>query len=80
MEITSWYIRLMLMDIDDQYNEILQPERFIENFNTMGEFYQWCLTGDIIDLEEALKVFETYELYEHCTIIKQALDEKYFED
>ena len=63
------------MIIKDGYKQILQADEFIKNFDTMEGFKNWCLTGDEDDLNEALKVFEAYELYEHCKVIKDVIDE-----
>ena len=64
------------MIIDEQYNEIMQPDKFVESFDTMACFENWCLTGDVLDLQEALSVFEAYELYEYCAVIKKVIDYK----
>jgi ABC-type histidine transport system ATPase subunit len=65
------------MDIlDELYKEILQPETFITYFKDDAEFEEWVRTGEIIDIHEALKVFQEFELYEHCAILKKVLDEK----
>jgi hypothetical protein len=79
MQLKSEYIKLMLMEIDDQFQELLRPEKFVKNFNTMQCFENWCTSGDIEDLEETLVVFGAYELYEHCAIIKKVINDKHLE-
>lgn len=64
------------MDINEQYEQILRPDKLIKHFDTMDCFSSWCSEGSVLDLTEALKVFEAYELYEHCAIIKHIIDEK----
>jgi ABC-type histidine transport system ATPase subunit len=58
------------------YVELIIPTSIIEYFKTDEEFKSWCETGDVDDLTYTLKVFENYELYEHCAIIKNVIDEK----
>jgi hypothetical protein len=63
-------------DLNDLYETILNPLNFVEYFKTMDEFRMWASEGDILDLEEAIKVFEKYELYEHCAVMLELLNEK----
>jgi hypothetical protein len=58
------------------YVELIIPTSILEYFKTDEEFRSWCETGEVDDLIHALKVFEDYELYEHCAIIKNVIDEK----
>lgn len=62
--------------INEKYEELLQPDIFVNNFKTMRCFENWCNTGSRLDLEETLKIFEAYELYEYCVIIKKIKDGK----
>lgn len=63
-------------ELDELYLEILNPVELINYFKTDEEFRSWCETGEVLDLSEALIVFENHELYEYCVIIKDVLDEK----
>lgn len=64
------------MDLNDAYDEILNPNELINNFDNLLEFEIWCLQGSILDLEECLKVFVHHELYEHCAVIRNVLEDK----
>lgn len=63
-------------ELDELYEQILQPHVLVAYFRDDDEFTSWVETGDVLDLHEALKVFQQHELYEHCAIIKKVLDEK----
>ena len=64
------------MDLNDAYDEILNPNELINNFDNLLEFEIWCLQCSVLDLEECLKLFEAHELYEHCVIIRNVLEDK----
>ena len=62
--------------LDQAYEEILDPVSFVKNFATMGQFAEWARGGLINDLKEAIRVFEHYELFEHCAVMLLVIDEK----
>ena len=64
--------------IDDMYIEIIQADEFVKNFETLDDFEEWLTDDDveILDLQECLKVFESYELYEHCAVIHKVIKTK----
>ena len=64
--------------IEDDYLLIIEADEFVKNFKTMQEFEDWLTDEDVtlIDLQECLKVFENYELYEHCAVINKAIKTK----
>ena len=64
------------MNVDDSYESILVADEFIKNFDTMEAFRDWCDTGSLEDLDEVRRVFEAYELYEHCAVIKDIMLKK----
>ncbi|WP_341216947.1 hypothetical protein [uncultured Wocania sp.] len=64
------------MGINEKYEQILQPDELIKSFNTMVCFENWCKEGSVLDLTEALNVFEVFELYEYCEVIKKVIDLK----
>lgn len=64
------------MNIDESYEYILQPDELIKHFESFDVFEEWCTEGSVLDLQEALKVFEEYELYEYCAIMKAVIDFK----
>lgn len=75
MQLNSREIKL-LMSLEENYEQIMQPDKLVKSFKTMAEFKNWCQGGEVIDLEEAIKVFEAYELYEYCAIMKEVITEK----
>ena len=52
------------------YQEIIDPQNFIKNFNSKAEFENWLWLGSTKDLEGTLSAFEQSEMYEICEIIK----------
>jgi hypothetical protein len=52
---------------------MIRPDNFVNNFENMLEFEEWCYIGTIEDLEATLVEFEKYELYEHCQVIKSVI-------
>jgi len=64
------------MNVDDSYESILVADEFVKNFDTMEAFRDWCDTGSLEDLDEVRRVFEAYELYEHCAVIKDIMLKK----
>ena len=64
-----------MISINEQYEQILQPNEFIKNFGSLNEFRDWALQGSKLDLQEAIKVFQCYELYEHCAIMQNILND-----
>jgi hypothetical protein len=63
------------MIIDEQYEQIMNPFEFIKNFKDLDDFREWALDGSILDLQEAIKVFQEHELYEHCAIMQKLIDD-----
>lgn len=63
----------MIEHLQHEYNELIRPDNFINNFQNMLEFEEWCYIGTIEDLEAALTEFEKYELYEYCNVIKSVM-------
>ena len=52
------------------YEELIIPTYFVQNFTSEKEFIKWLSTGTVADVKAVLKVFQENELYEHCEIIK----------
>lgn len=63
-------------DLNDIYEQILEPKEFVKHFNDMLEFRIWCYEGSILDLTEMLVYFVNAELYEYCVVIKDVIDIK----
>ena len=58
------------------YQEIIDPQNFIKNFNSKAEFENWLWLGSTKDLEGTLSAFEQSEMYEICEIIKGVISKK----
>jgi hypothetical protein len=63
----------MIQHLLQQYDNMIRPDSFVNNFKNMLEFEEWCYIGTIEDLEATLVEFEKYELYEHCQVIKSVI-------
>jgi len=61
--------------LNDLYLELINPNNIITHFKSYLEFKSWCEAGDIEALESALKAFEFEELYLHCKIILDTINE-----
>ena len=64
------------MNLDDSLEHIINPTNFVKNFTDMEHFKRFCRQGIINDCKAMLKVYEKYELYEHCAAIQFVIDEK----
>ena len=62
-------------DINKMYEQILMPTEFIKEFKNIDEFREWAMDGTILDLKEAISVFQDYELYEHCAVMQKLIDD-----
>lgn len=62
--------------LNQSYQDIIDPLNFIKNFPKRENFRKWAMTGTINDLKAAISTFEYYELYEHCAIMQDVIDEK----
>lgn len=79
MEAQGWYAlstRLFKGMINELYQGIILPTQFVKNFKSKEEFRTWAKLGTINDLKQCIHVFENYELYEHCAIMQDAIDER----
>jgi len=62
--------------IIDALEELIKPTNLIKHFKSDEEFKQWAREGRIKDLEATIKLFEEYELYEHCKLLMDVIQEK----
>ena len=62
--------------IIDALEELIRPSNIIKHLKTDEEFKQWAREGRIKDLEATIKLFEEYELYEHCKLLMDVIQEK----
>ena len=62
--------------LDESLEHIIDPQNFVKNFADLDQFKWWCRTGDIKDLMDAIKVYEKHDLFEHCRIMQDVIDEK----
>lgn len=60
----------------NSFQLLIDPINFIDVFESMDDFEEWCNLGSITDLQCTLKRFDSSELYEHCIIIKKVIKEK----
>jgi len=58
------------------YSKLVQPSKLIELFNSPQEFKEWTELGTVSDLRACLIAFEQDELYDHCIVIKETLNQK----
>jgi hypothetical protein len=58
------------------YSKLVQPNKLIELFNSPQEFKEWTELGTVSDLRACLIAFEQDELYDHCVVIKETLNQK----
>jgi hypothetical protein len=66
----------LLTPLEQSYQKIMDPINFVKNFPTREHFKQWARTGMINDLKNEILTFERYELYEHCAMMQDVIDEK----
>jgi hypothetical protein len=64
-------------DIDLVYQEIISPENFKQNFSSKRDFLVWLNKGSKSNLDFALKKYEEQEMYEHCSIIRDFIKNKF---
>lgn len=62
-----------MREIDEAYETLIQAEEFVKNFKDERDFVSWLKTGNVDELECALKVFETAELYWHCIRVRDVI-------
>ena len=65
-----------LNTVELAYSKLIQPNKLVEYFNTATEFKEWTETGTPSDLRACLIAFEKAELFDHCAIIKNTLNQK----
>ena len=58
------------------YSQMIQPSKLVEYFTTNEEFKEWAELGTASDLRACLLAFEKAELFDHCAILKEALNQK----
>ena len=65
-----------LEELEQMYLDLIQPNKLIQHFPTDMEFVEWLNLGTTDELQWCLKAFEKAELFSHCTLIKQQLDNR----
>jgi len=63
-------------NIHEYYVQEIYPPRFVLQFDTMHEFKMWLRLGTIDEVDQCRRVFERYELYEHCQACVEVIQEK----
>ena len=62
---------------EEDFIEVLSVEDMAKEFKSLEAFKDWVEQIPTLDLEDiVLPTFEAYELYEHCVIIRDVLDER----
>ena len=61
-------------EIEQLYLDLIQPKKLIEYLGNEEEFREWLRLGTTQELKLALRAFEREELYTHCIIIKEELE------
>lgn len=65
-----------LSNIVKAYEELTKPENWVKLFPDIISFKKWIQLGSMSDIESTLKEFEDAELYEHCAIILEVINER----
>ena len=58
------------------YEELAKPENWVKLFPDMTSFKKWIKMGSMSEIQTTLKNFEEAELYEHCAVILEVLNER----
>ena len=69
-------MNVSLKVIIGKYNELIEPNLFVEQFKDKEEFREWCKQGTKQDLQCTLKAFEESEAYEWCSVINEVIKGK----
>ena len=65
-----------LNNIARMYEDLTKPENWVKLFPDMASFKKWIKIGSMDDIRTTLIEFEEAELYEHCAIILEVLNER----
>lgn len=65
-----------LRELEELYMDLIQPQKIIQHFPTDMEFVEWLALGTTNELQWCLKAFEKAQLFNHCTLIKQQIDNR----
>jgi len=60
---------------EEYYLELINPRNIITHFKSDEEFRIWCESGDYDSLKCTLEAFIKEELYEHCCIIRDTIND-----
>jgi hypothetical protein len=63
-------------NFNDQYQHLISPPIFMNNFKNKDEFVSWLELGTIKDLQETLKAFLIYKMHDQVFLINQVIDKK----
>lgn len=66
----------MISGLEKKYLELIRPDRFIQLFKDGDDFREWLELGTIEDIEACTKAFIKFELYEHCRVMQEVIQEK----
>jgi hypothetical protein len=65
-----------LSNLFPTHNNIIDPLAVRKRFNSEFEFYVWVEGGSVKALQKCLKVFENWEMYEDCCVIRDVITAK----
>jgi hypothetical protein len=61
-------------EMEQMYLDLIQPKKLIEYFLDEQDFREWLRMGGVEEMGWALRAFEREELYNHCKIIKEEIE------
>lgn len=63
-------------EVELAHSQLIQPQKLVDYFTTNEEFIKWAEGGTPSDLRACLMAFERAELFDHCKMIKEVLNQK----
>lgn len=65
-----------MKQINQAFEHIIKPERFVKNFKSEKEFETWCRTGDVDSLQKMLVLYQKANLPRYCERIEKVIASK----
>ena len=60
----------------ERIDKLTKPLVIVDNLISPASFKVWARVGNIIDIKNAIPLFEKEELYEHCKYLMEVIEEK----
>lgn len=57
-------------------SNLTKPCTIVDNLKSPASFKEWAREGTITQIKKALPLFEKEELYEHCKLLMDVIEEK----